>query len=162
MFKWLGNLRDSNDKELKKLQAIVNEVNALEPDFQKLTDEELRAKTVEFKARIVESTSGIREELTNFRAELDEAKQAQGNAKEGFDKASADAHRKELDERIAGLEKERQEVEAGFLNELLPEAFAAVREASRRRTGQRHFDAQLMGGIVLHHGKIAEMKTGEG
>ncbi len=105
MFKWLGGLVDSNEKELKRLQPIVDRINSLEPVFERLSDAELRAKTIEFKARFKDGSS---------------------------------------------------------LDELLPEAFAAVREAARRTIGQRHFDVQLMGGIVLHQGKIAEMKTGEG
>jgi preprotein translocase subunit SecA len=105
MFKWLGGLIDSNEKELKRLQPIVEQINELEPDYEKLNDAELRARTEEFKARLKGGAS---------------------------------------------------------LDELLPEAFAAVREAAKRTIGQRHFDVQLMGGIVLHQGKIAEMKTGEG
>ena len=105
MFKWLGSLVDSNERELKRLQPLVDRVNALEPEFERLSDAELRAKTDQFKARYQKG-----EKLDN----------------------------------------------------LLPEAFAAVREAARRTLGQRHFDVQLMGGIVLHQGKIAEMKTGEG
>jgi preprotein translocase subunit SecA len=105
MFKWLGGLADSNEKELKKLQPIVERINSLESEFEKFSPAELRAKTDEFKARLQAGSS---------------------------------------------------------LDELLPEAFAAVREAARRTIGQRHFDVQLMGGIVLHQGKIAEMKTGEG
>jgi len=105
MFKWFSGLVDSNEKELKRLQPLVDRINSLEPDFEKLTDDELRAKTNEFKTRLNEGES---------------------------------------------------------LNELLPEAYAAVREAAKRTIKQRHFDVQLMGGIVLHQGKIAEMKTGEG
>ncbi len=105
MFKWLGGLVDSNEKELKRLQPIVDQINSLEPDFEQLSDSELHAKTDEFKARLEAGSS---------------------------------------------------------LDELLPEAFAAVREAARRTIGLRHFDVQLMGGIVLHQGKIAEMRTGEG
>jgi preprotein translocase subunit SecA len=105
MFKWLGNLIDSNEKELKRLQILVSQINSLEPEFEKLTDAELRAKTDEFKARLADGES---------------------------------------------------------LDEILPEAYAAVREAAKRTIRQRHFDVQLMGGIVLHQGKIAEMKTGEG
>ena len=105
MLKWLGGLVDSNEKELKRLQPIVGKINELEPEFERLGDAELRAKTDEFKARFEAGSS---------------------------------------------------------LDELLPEAFAAVREAARRTIGQRHFDVQLMGGIVLYQGKIAEMKTGEG
>ncbi len=105
MLKWLGGLIDSNEKELKRSQPAVDKVNSLEPEFERLSDTELRAKTDEFKARLQADSS---------------------------------------------------------LDELLPEAFAAVREAAKRTIGQRHFDVQLMGGIVLHQGKIAEMKTGEG
>ncbi len=105
MLKWLGGLVDSNEKQIKRLQPIVDEINALEPEFEKLSDAELRAKTDEFKAALKDGES---------------------------------------------------------LDDILPEAFAAVREAAKRTIHQRHFDVQLMGGIVLHQGKIAEMKTGEG
>jgi preprotein translocase subunit SecA len=105
MFKWLSNLIDSNEKELKRLQPLVEQINSLEPELEKLTDAELRAKTDEFKARLADGES---------------------------------------------------------LDEILPEAYAAVREAAKRTLKQRHFDVQLMGGIVLHQGKISEMKTGEG
>jgi len=105
MFKLFGGFVDSNEKVLKRLQPVVDRINELEPDFERLSDDELRAKTDEFKARYKAGSS---------------------------------------------------------LDELLPEAFAAVREAAKRTIGQRHFDVQLMGGIVLHQGKIAEMKTGEG
>jgi len=105
MFKWLSNLIDSNEKEVRRLQPLVDHINSLEPDLEKLTDVELRAKTDEFKARVADGES---------------------------------------------------------LDEILPEAYAAVREAAKRTIRQRHFDVQLMGGIILHQGKIAEMKTGEG
>ncbi len=105
MLKWLGSLVDSNEKELKRLEPIVAQINSLEPEFQKLSDAELRAKTDEFKARLKNGET---------------------------------------------------------LDDILPEAFAAAREAARRTIGERHFDVQLIGGIVLHHGKITEMKTGEG
>ncbi|PKN31106.1 MAG: preprotein translocase subunit SecA [Deltaproteobacteria bacterium HGW-Deltaproteobacteria-21] len=94
-----------NDRELKRMNPLVEEINRLEPAFKTLSDTELRAKTDEFKARLSAGES---------------------------------------------------------LDDLLPEAFAAVREASVRTLGMRHFDVQLIGGIVLHEGKIAEMKTGEG
>jgi len=105
MLKWLGNLVDSNEKQLKKLQPVVDRINSLEPEFEKLSDAELRARTDEFRARLKDGET---------------------------------------------------------LDQILPEAYAAVREAAKRTIGQRHFDVQLMGGIVLHQGKIAEMKTGEG
>jgi preprotein translocase subunit SecA len=102
MFKLFG---DSTERELKKLRPKVDDINTLEPEFVRLSDQELKDKTTEFKARY-------------------EAEES--------------------------------------LDELLPETFAAVREAARRTIGERHFDVQLMGGIVLHQGKIAEMATGEG
>ena len=105
MVKWFSSLIDSNEKELKRLQPLVDDINTLEPEFEKLTNVELRAKTDEFKARLKDG--------------------------EGLD-------------------------------EILHGAYAAVREAAKRTIKQRHFDVQLIGGIVLHQGKIAEMKTGEG
>jgi len=98
----LGN---SNQKYLDQIQPLVDEINALEKDFEKLSDEQLKNKTAEF-----------REMLKNGQT----------------------------------------------LDDILPQAFAAVREASKRNMKQRHFDVQLIGGIVLHQGRIAEMKTGEG
>jgi preprotein translocase subunit SecA len=94
-----------NDRELKKLQQQVEDINALEPSVQALTDTELKAKTVEFRSRLESGET---------------------------------------------------------LDDLLGEAFAVVREAAVRVLGMRHFDVQLIGGMVLHSGKIAEMKTGEG
>ncbi len=105
MVNWLSSLIDSNEREVRRLQPLVDHINSLKPDFEKLSDAELRAKTDEFKARLQDGES---------------------------------------------------------LDEILPEAYAAVREAAKRTIRQRHFDAQLKGGIVLHQGKIAEMATGEG
>ena len=96
---------ETNEQQLRRLQPIVDEINALEPEMQKLSDDQLRAKTDEFKDRL--------------------------------------AHGETLDD-------------------ILPEAFAVVRETARRTIGLRPFDVQLIGGIVIHRGKIAEMKTGEG
>lgn len=98
-------LGTANEREVKRLWPIVEKINSFEPEFKKLSDEQLGAKTNEFRERL-----------------------SQGQT----------------------------------LDDILPEAFAAVREAASRTIGQRHFDVQLLGGIVLHHGKIAEMKTGEG
>lgn len=95
----------ANERKVKHLQPIVDEINAFEPKISKLTDEQLAEKTNEF-----------REQLSKGK----------------------------------------------HLDDILPEAFAVVRETSKRKLGQRHFDVQLMGGIVLHQGKISEMKTGEG
>lgn len=98
-------LGTNNERQLRRLRPIVEQINALESDISSLSDDQLSAKTNEF----------------------------------------------------------RQQLEQGKkLNDILPEAYAVVRETAKRKLGQRHFDVQLMGGIVLHQGKIAEMKTGEG
>ncbi len=103
--KLLSRIFGDNDREVRRFMPLVDEINALEPDIEPLSDDEIRAKRDEFRAR----------------------------------------------------------VEAGeSLDDLLPEAFAVVREASKRRVGQRPYDVQLIGGIVLHQGRIAELKTGEG
>jgi preprotein translocase subunit SecA len=121
-----------NEREIKRLMPRVEAINALEPAVQKLSDEQLRAKTDDFRQR-------IQDRLTHIPDEPD---------------ADQD-RRKELD-------IERRKLVNEVLDELLPEAFAVVREAGRRVLNMRHFDVQMIGGMVLHQGKIAEMKTGEG
>src|SRR4051812_13417882 len=107
MLNWLSRFGgDASEREIKKLQPLVERVNTFEAEYQALSAEELRSKTVEFRSRL------------------------------GPD----DEH----------------------LDDLLPEAFAAVREAARRTIAKRHYDVQLLAGAVLHTGRIAEMKTGEG
>jgi preprotein translocase subunit SecA len=110
----------SNQRFLKSIQPMVEQINSLEPAVQKLSDTELRERTAAFKEQV---------------------KREVGDATE---------------------KEERKRRERRALDEILPEAFAIVREASVRTTGMRHFDVQLIGGIVLHQGKIAEMRTGEG
>ena len=95
----------ANDREVKALRATVEQINALEPEVEKLSDDELRART-----------DWLRERLSKGET----------------------------------------------LKDILPDAFATVREAAKRVRGERHYDVQLMGGMVLTLGKIAEMKTGEG
>jgi preprotein translocase subunit SecA len=94
-----------NERELKKLYPLVEAINALEPEMQALTDDQLKGQTPRLKARLADGET---------------------------------------------------------MDDLLPEAFATVREASVRVLGMRHYDVQLIGGMVLHDGKISEMKTGEG
>ena len=136
-----------NDREIKRLRPYVDRINSLEPQYQKLTDAELREKTEKFKSRLRESTEDLRKEMEEANAEMT---------------AATGEEREEVKTRLDELSKKIREVEADVLEELLPEAFAAVREASRRTIGLRHFDVQLIGGAVLHEGTIAEMKTGEG
>jgi preprotein translocase subunit SecA len=121
-----------NEREVKRLTPNVQAINALEPEMQKLSDEQLRAKTDEFRRLIQERLSRL------------------------TDEPDADP------DRLKQLETERYQALQDVLNEILVEAFAVVREAGRRVLNMRHFDVQLIGGMVLHEGKIAEMKTGEG
>ena len=162
MLKWLGTLVDSNEKQIRRLQPIVDKINGLEAEYERLSSEGLKAKTTEFKARIAEATVDIGQQLTELRAGLEEVKRKRSNSQEDLNKEEAEGQRKRFEDRIAELEKEQGKAESNFLNDLLPEAFGAVREAAKRTIGQRHFDVQLMGGMVLHQGRIAEMKTGEG
>ncbi len=110
----------SNDRVIKRMQPVLDQINGYESAMAALTDEHLRAKTSEFKERIASRTADI----------------------------------KDREERIAA--------EKTVLDEILPEAFAVVREAGKRAVGMRHFDVQMIGGVVLHQGKISEMRTGEG
>ncbi|MCL5773185.1 MAG: preprotein translocase subunit SecA, partial [Firmicutes bacterium] len=105
MLSLVKRIFDSNAKEIKRMEKTVQLINSLEPEMQRLTDEQLREKSLEFR-----------------------------NILQGGEE----------------------------IEKILPKAFALVREASRRTIGLRHFDVQLMGGIILHEGRIAEMKTGEG
>jgi preprotein translocase SecA subunit len=148
MLSWIKKVVGTkNEREIKRIRPLVERVNALEPEYQKLSDAELRAKTDQFKERVRQSTTNLSAELTA--------------AESGLSTVDLD-EREEQRERIAELDKQLRQAEAESLDELLPEAFAAVREASRRTIGLRHFDVQLIGGAVLHAGTIAEMRTGEG
>ena len=141
MFKWFGKMVDSNEKEIKRLQPLVAEVNAFEPEYIKLSDEELKNKTAEFKAKVAEEYTALKGDIDNLRDQLAVTVSPED--------------RNKLKDKIIILENSCFET-------VLPEAFAAVREAARRSLGLRHYDVQLIGASVLHEGHIAEMKTGEG
>jgi preprotein translocase subunit SecA len=120
-----------HERDVKGMLPKVAQINALEPEISKLSDDELRGKTVEFRERlrpVVEVLDAAKKEVPR-------------------DENAITAAKTDLQE---------------ALDDLLPEAFAVCREAAKRTLNMRHFDVQLMGGIVLHKGKIAEMKTGEG
>ncbi len=144
-----------NDRELKKLWPAIERVNAFEPAMNALSDEELRAKTDEFRQR-------IREQTTQEQAELETLLKQQSDDAEQPSSQDEDDDGKDLRSQIDAAQKALREAEGRVLNEILPEAFAVVREASKRTTGLRHFDVQFIGGMVLHRGSISEMKTGEG
>ena len=139
---------DPNDKALKRLQPNVERINDLESTFEAKSDGELRDMTATFRAR-------IRDAAAPLVAQLEEAQEEYlavlGTDEQRFARIEVDRIRREI------LDAEEDELE-----EILPEAFAAVREASKRTIGLRHYDVQLIGGMVLHNGTIAEMKTGEG
>jgi len=132
-----------NERVIKSLMPKVQAINALEPEMQKLSDDELRARTDAFRLRIQERLSQVTKSPQVVPTE------AAGEDEPDFDE------RKEF-------EKREYEALQEVLDEILVEAFAVVREASWRALKMRHFDVQLIGGMVLHQGTISEMKTGEG
>jgi len=111
---------DPTKKTVAQFGNLAVQVNALEAEYEALSDQALRAKTDEFKARVAKAIDGVDDEGLRYKYEQD------------------------------------------ALTELMPEAFAVVREASKRAIGLRHYDVQIIGGGALHHGQIAEMRTGEG
>ena len=139
---------DPNEKVLKKYRPIVEEINGLEKSFEKKSNDELRGMTIGFQQRILKATVELRDELAEAEKEyLD----VLGTEEQKFARVEVERIKKDL-----------RKAEEANLWEILPEAFAAVREASKRTTGLRHYDVQMLGGMVLHSGTIAEMKTGEG
>jgi preprotein translocase subunit SecA len=137
-----------NERVVKSLMPKVRAINALEPQIQKLTDAELRTKTDEFRRRIQERLSRV-------------GGNGGGNQPPGSgDNLDSDAE--DDFDRIKRAEKEQYDALQEALEDILPEVFAVVREAGRRVLKMRHFDVQLIGGMVLHTGTISEMKTGEG
>ncbi|MDD5191180.1 MAG: preprotein translocase subunit SecA, partial [Dehalococcoidales bacterium] len=162
MLKWFGSLVDSNEKQIKRLQPVIDRINGMEAEYEKLTAEELRGKTAEFKERLIQATAETQQKLAAAQEELAGAKKRLAEAENDYDRENAETDVKQMSESLKQVEKEVWKAENAALDDILPEAFAAVREAAKRTLGQRHFDVQLMGGMVLHQGKIAEMKTGEG
>jgi preprotein translocase subunit SecA len=140
MLGFLSRFVDSNDRELKRLQPLVDEANELEAEITALSDEEIRSRFADVRAEL--ATIAAPDEPSEDELHHPDLERRRELAKE---------RRKREDERIQAA-----------LDDVLPEVFAMGREAMRRTLGMRQFDVQLMGGIVLHQGKIAEMKTGEG
>ncbi|MGI0107901.1 preprotein translocase subunit SecA [Salinimicrobium sp. WS361] len=184
---------DKSKKDIKEIQPIVNKILALEKEFEALSLDELREKTVTFKTRIKDALKEVNEQITNLNTEAD---------------ASEDITRKEdIYAEIDALKEKSYEISEGVLNEILPEAFATVKETAKRfkdnpqlkvtasaydrelsaekdyvnldgdyavwnnswdAAGKPitwdmvHYDVQLIGGVAMHQGKIAEMQTGEG
>jgi preprotein translocase subunit SecA len=133
-----------NERDLKRIRPLVEEINVLEAQMRELSDQQLRAKTDEFRAR-------LKERLQQAEAEIARLTEEMQNAPD-----------QEMRGEMEAVTKRRLEARNEILDEILPEAFAVAREAGRRVLNMRHFDVQLIGGAVLHKGRIAEMKTGEG
>ncbi|MBC7255223.1 MAG: preprotein translocase subunit SecA [Chloroflexi bacterium] len=149
MLNFLKRLAGDHSKRiLQRLQPIVDEINSLEPEMRALSNDGLRALTEGFRAQVQEATQSYRERIRELEAELD--------------REPDEDERRRLRYAIEDLKKQWDAREREVLDAILPRAFAAVREASVRTIGLRHFDEQLLGGIVLHRNMIAEMKTGEG
>ncbi|MCX7797665.1 MAG: preprotein translocase subunit SecA [Melioribacter sp.] len=152
---------DKNTRALKDLWPIVHKINEEYEKLKNLTDEELKGKTIQFKEYIQKETAELRGQIEELKNKLTEVQSAEEKHK--------------IYDKIEELEKELDEKYEELLDELLPEAFAVVKETCRRLVGKSWevvgnkitwdmvpYDVQLLGGIVLHQGKIAEMATGEG
>jgi preprotein translocase subunit SecA len=140
MLGFLSRFVDSNERELKRIQPLVDEANELEAEIAALPDEEIRER---------------------FLALRDEVREAAAPEEPSED----ELHHPDLERRreLAKARRKRDlEAIQAALDDVVPEVFAMGREAMKRTLGMRHFDVQLIGGVVLHQGKIAEMKTGEG
>ena len=168
--KWLINkiVGSKNQRELKKLGVIVNKINELEAEYQSLSDDQLKSKTSEWK-----------EKLKSFETDLDANIEDWKNKEINKLLRPTNDEIKDIEEKsrirkIDGLE-EVYDKQSEYLNEILPQAYAVVKNGARRMVGKSytvcdqpmewdmiHFDCQLKGGIALHRGIIAEMATGEG
>jgi preprotein translocase subunit SecA len=150
MLKLFSRVVDSNEREIRRLEPLVERANALEPEYRALSDDELRGRTALFRQRLAEELGDVI---------LPPEARAQ-SATDDSDLVVGDPARR-LEREREQRNQEMAQINAA-LEGMLPEAFAAVREAMQRALAKRHYDVQLMGGIVLHRGAIAEMRTGEG
>ncbi|HRI46815.1 MAG: preprotein translocase subunit SecA [Ignavibacteriaceae bacterium] len=151
---------DKQAKDIAPLKPIVTEINKYYEEYQNLSDEQLKAKTDYFKQKLFDGTSEIRQKIDELNLQL--------QSNEEFDRQS-------IHDEIESIKDELHEKYEEILDEILPEAFAVVKDTCRRLVGKSWnvmghkqtwemipYDVQLMGGIILHQGKIAEMATGEG
>ncbi|MCB0240774.1 MAG: preprotein translocase subunit SecA, partial [Anaerolineae bacterium] len=136
---------DSSDKVVKGLQRTVVAINDLESEMMSLPDEAFAQRTAAFQARLSEASQAGNTELADLRRD--------------WEREQDTTTRAQMAQAMRTMQREIRAEEEDILQDILPEAFALVREASRRTTGMRHFDVQMIGGMVLHKGWIAEMKT---
>ncbi|MFH1201691.1 MAG: preprotein translocase subunit SecA [Candidatus Omnitrophota bacterium] len=130
-----------NEREIKRFWPLVHKISALEPEVSKLSDAQLRAKTPEFKERINKANIELKSQIQELEEQMHQV--------------VAPEEKEKIKERLKVFRNR-------VFESVLPEAFAVVREVAKRTINMRHFDVQILGGIVLHEGRIAEMATGEG
>ena len=147
-----GVFGDPAKRNLARMRKIVKVINGLEPKYEAMSDDELKAQTNVLKERL--DTLNKKAEANIARAKL------KASAKKSETKAESVSDNKKQSTSVKSEKLERNETK--ILSEILPDAFALVREATKRVLGMRHYDVQMIGGIVLHEGNVAEMKTGEG
>ena len=138
-----GIFGDPEKRELKRMEKIVQEINKLEPKYQAMSDDELK-----------DQTNLLKKQLLELRKKAD--------AKTALEKQKLEKESSKKDKKTSAKTIDTKKAEGKILDQLLPDAFALVREATFRILGMRHFDVQMIGGIALHEGNVAEMKTGEG
>ena len=147
-----GIFGDPAKRNLARMRKIVKVINGLEPKYEAMSDDELKAQTNVLKEHL---------DALNKKAEANIARaKLKASAKKSETKAESTDSVKRQSTSVKSEKLERNETK--ILSEILPDAFALVREATKRVLGMRHYDVQMIGGIVLHEGNVAEMKTGEG
>jgi preprotein translocase subunit SecA len=161
-----------HERDVKKILPIVEEINQIYEQLQSLSDEELKTKTQEFKQKIKERTSQLDQQLDALKEEFTGIK-THGLSEE--ERAEVRAQREALLQQMKEVREEIKKIDQQTLDEILPEVFAVVKDTCRRLVGKKWdvcgieiewnmvpYDVQLIGGVVLHQGKISEMATGEG
>ena len=138
-----GIFGDPEKRELKRMEKIVQGINKLEPKYQAMSDDELK-----------DQTNLLKKQLLELRKKAD--------AKTALEKQKLEKESSKKAKKTSTKTIDTRKAEDKILDQLLPDAFALVREATFRILGMRHFDVQMIGGIALHEGNVAEMKTGEG
>ena len=138
-----GIFGDPEKRELKRMEKIVQGINKLEPKYQAMSDDELK-----------DQTNLLKKQLLELRKKAD--------AKTALEKQKLEKESSKKAKKTSAKTIDTKKAEDKILDQLLPDAFALVREATFRILGMRHFDVQMIGGIALHEGNVAEMKTGEG
>ena len=138
-----GIFGDPEKRELKRMEKIVQGINKLEPKYQAMSDDELK-----------DQTNFLKKQLLELRKKAD--------AKTALEKQKLEKESSKKAKKTSAKTIDTKKAEDKILDQLLPDAFALVREATFRILGMRHFDVQMIGGIALHEGNVAEMKTGEG